>query len=147
MTKETLQQEVDQAALEATAAGAARIIKAFTDLETIEEYGVKERKRVNELVASRKAMFAEAMAVGHSTVTDQLLKLGVVEQRWQELEEAHDEKKDVMGTVKDQVKSTRQKIKDLLAEAKSNQLSMFQSPAEAAGDGDAVDDDVEPVDD
>lgn len=105
---------------------ARRLMTAFVSWEQIREFATKERARVNENVAARLAQFKEAMEVGHASESDQLLKLTVCEQRWQELTEARDEKKDVNGAMKDQIKSAEAKIRDLIAEAKgSNQLTLF----------------------
>ena len=126
---------------------ANRLMRAFTAWQTIVEYKKTEGKRLTEKLAARIAQFNEAMAVGHSTTSDQVLKLSVVEVRWQELEDARDEKKEVLKALTDQVKTSVQKIKDLIEEAKSNQMSLFeadQSEAEAASDA-GVDDDAGPT--
>lgn len=118
------------------AAHAKRMVTAFEQWQTIREYATKERKRLSEQLAARIAQFTEAMNVGHSTANDQILKLSVVETRWQDLEDARTEKKEVGSALRDQIKASEQKIKDLIAEAKSNQMSLFAAAA-AEKDGDA----------
>ena len=104
---------------------AARVLKAFQTWVDGKTYASAERKRMSEKLAARIAQFEEAMQVGHSTTNDQILKLSIVETRWQDLEEARSEKKEVGKALTDAVKSAEQKIKDLLAEAKSGQMTLF----------------------
>ena len=113
----------------------SRLVRAFDLWEQAREYRKKEAKRCNELLAARIAQFSEAMHVGHSSTSDQVLKLSVVETRWQDLEDAREERKQVGSACRDAVKSAEQKIRDLLGEMKQkNQLDLFQSAAEAAAD-------------
>lgn len=115
---------------------AGRLFRAFNLWETGREHKRNESKRCGELLAARIAQFNEAMQVGHSTVNDQVTKLLVVEQRWQDLEDARAEKKLVASACKDAIKSAEQKIKELMVEAKSTQLGLkFSSEAEDASDG------------
>jgi hypothetical protein len=103
-----------------------RITKAYQAWDSLKEYQKEERGRLKEILGARTAALKEAMEVGHKTVSDQVLKLTVAENRWQELEEARAELKDVMGALKDQIKAAAQKIKDLINEAKaSSQMSLF----------------------
>lgn len=126
---ESLKEEVlDAAAAETNFENVRRMMVAFSQWEVIREHGAKERKRCTELVASRLAQFKEAMEVGHATQGDQLLKLSVVEQRWQDLEDARTEKKEVTSAMKDQLKGAEQKIRDLISEAKGTQMSLFGGP-------------------
>jgi enoyl-CoA hydratase/carnithine racemase len=136
-----LQAEIDQAiAGSPNEEHAGRLMRAFTAWQAIVDYKKTETKRLSEKLAARIAQFNEAMAVGHSTTGDQILKLGVVEQRWQDLEETRAEKKDVTAALREQVKTSVQKIKDLIEEAKSTQLSLFQSSADDADDAGVEDD-------
>lgn len=112
----------------------AHLVRAFESWEKAREYRKNESKRCNEQMAARIALFAEAMNVGHSSPTDQVLKLSVVESRWQDLEDAREERKQVNGATRDAIKACEQKIRDLLITAKSNQLNLFQSSAEAVDD-------------
>lgn len=123
-----------------------RIIKAFETWQSGKEYATKERKRLADQLSGRAAQFAEAMAVGHTTANDQALKLQVVEQRWQELEDAKNEKKTVTGALRDALKVAEQKIKDLIADQKSGQMSLFSGPPRGP-DGAAILDDDEESDD
>lgn len=109
---------------------ANRMLKAFDLWTQARDFAKKESKRLNEQLAARIAQFNEAMNVGHSTTNDQVLKLSVVETRWQDLEDARTEKKDVAGACKDAIKAAEQKIRDLLEQAKSNQLSLFNQHAD-----------------
>ena len=135
----------DDPSLQATFDMSARLIRAFASWTTAKETAVKERKRCNELLTGRIAQFNEAMNVGHSTESDQLLKLSVVETRWQDLEDAREGKKQVGAACRDAVKTCEQKIRDLLDEVRTGQLSLFQSAAQGATDGgvdpDAADND------
>ncbi len=63
------------------------------------------------------------MEVGHSTDADRLLKLVVVEERWQELDEVRTERKEVIGAAKDAVNAAETEIRELIANAK--QLNLF----------------------
>lgn len=103
---------------------ARAIIKAVENWETVREFGVKERKRTKELVDARLASLKEAMELGHNTESDQLLKLSAVESRWQELEEARDERREISSACRDQLKNAHQQIRDLL----SPQLGLFSGP-------------------
>lgn len=116
----------------------ARLVRSFDQWEQAREYGKKERKRVSDQLAGRIAQFAEAMNVGHSTQTDQVLKLSVVESRWQDLEDAREERKQVTAACRDAIKAAEQKIRDLLVQSK--QLDLFQSSAEVADDAGVEDD-------
>ena len=111
-----------------------RITRAYATWDGLKEYQTKERKRLREQLGARKASFAEAMEVGHQTTGDQVLKLTVVESRWQELEEAQAELKDVMSALAEQLKAATLKIKDLVNEAKSKQLPLFQTAGVDAGE-------------
>lgn len=107
---------------------ARRLIGAFMSWEKIREYATQERSRTKENVAARLAQFKEAMEVGHSSESDQLLKLTVCEQRWQELDDARAERRDVNHAMRDQTKAAEQKIKDLITEMKgSPQLTLFDT--------------------
>jgi len=121
---------------------AAHIMRAFIAWQTIKDYAKDERKRLNEKLAGRTAQFKEAMEVGHASTSDQILKLSVVEQRWQELEEARDEKKEVNGALREQIKAAEQKIRDLIEESKSNQMNLF-SESSGADDSGGVQSDAE----
>lgn len=103
----------------------ARLVRTFDGWEKAREYKKTEGKRCSENLAARIALFAEAMNVGHSSTGDQVLKLSVVESRWQDLEDAREERKQVAGACREAVKACEQKIRDLLGEMKSNQLSLF----------------------
>lgn len=130
--KSQLDEAIDGSANEEQA---ARLMRAFVAWQTIVEYKKTETKRISEKLAARIAQFNEAMAVGHSNTNDQVLKLSVVEQRWQDLEETREEKKEVGAALREQVKSSVQKIKDLIEEAKNKQTSLnFQSEAGDASD-------------
>lgn len=122
---------------------AARIFKAFEVWQQGKEYAATERKRLSEQLAGRAAQFAEAMAVGHSTPSDEALKLQVVEQRWQELEDAENEKKTVCKALNDAIKVAEQKIKDLIAEHKSGQMSLFGGPPRDITTDEEINDDDE----
>lgn len=123
--RKRLAEQVEETVETIDSEDAARLIRTFATWQQLREDKQKESKRLSEKLAARIAQFNEAMNVGHSTTSDQILKLSVVEQRWQELEETRAEKKDVMGAYKDSVKATEQKIKDLIAEAKSAQMKLF----------------------
>jgi translation initiation factor 2B subunit (eIF-2B alpha/beta/delta family) len=112
----------------------ARLVRAFDMWEASREYRKKEAKRLTEQLSARISLFEEAMHVGHSTVSDQVLKLSVVESRWQDLEDARTERKEVSAATKDAIKAAEQKMRDILVAAKSNQLSLFQSSSEADDD-------------
>lgn len=122
---------------------ATHLVRAFEIWEQLREYKAKESKRVNEKVSARQAQFAEAMHVGHASANDQILKLTVVEQRWQELDDARTERKEVMSALKDQIKSAEQRIRDGIAEARSGQgtfdFSSEEEPSSDDGDDDADD--------
>lgn len=111
---------------------ASRLVRSFQQWVTLREHAVKERKRLSEELASRIALFKEAMEVGHSNANDQILKLGVVEARWQDLEDAREARKEITAAMRDQIKVAEQKIKDQIAEAKNGQLNLFQSPSEGS---------------
>lgn len=130
--KQTIEEQIQEVAVDQEQA--QRMLRAFEQWNVLREYATKERKRISEKLAARIAQFNTAMEVGHSTASDQLLKLQVVEARWQELEETRDERKEMNSTLRDQIKSAEQKIKDLIDEAKSNQLSLFSESAEPADD-------------
>lgn len=117
--------DVQAAAQNATdPAYALSLIKAFEGWVTVDEFAAKERKRTKELVDGRLAAFKESMEVGHNTTNDQVLKLSLCETRWQELEEAREERKLINGSCKDQIKVAKQKIVDLL----NPQLGLFNGP-------------------
>jgi DNA-binding protein H-NS len=120
---------------------AQRLVKSFEQWETAREFRKKESKRTSEQLAARIAQFAEAMNVGHSTTSDQVLKLSVVESRWQDLEDAREERKQVAAACRDAIRAAEQKIKDIIQTVKSTQLSLFQSSAGSADDA-GVDDDA-----
>lgn len=108
----------------------ARLIRTFQAWLTLKDHATKERKRLSEELSARIALFTEAMQVGHSTPSDQVLKLSVVEARWQDLEDARDARKQVSSALRDQIKLVEQKIKDQIAEARSGQLALFQTSSE-----------------
>lgn len=123
-----------EAAAEAATAGdeearerASELITKFTDWETTRELAAKERKRCNENVQAKLAALKEAMEVGHSTQADQLLKLSVIEGRWQDLEDARTERKELMSSFKDNIKLCETRIRELIAAIKSPQLGLFTS--------------------
>lgn len=123
-----------EAAAEAVATGdedakeAARsLIDDFTKWETTREYAAKERKRCNENVQAKLAALKEAMEVGHNSEEQQLLKLTVIEERWQDLEEARTERKELMSSCKDQVKLCETRIRERIAALKSPQLGLFST--------------------
>lgn len=128
-------QVMDVVAQDPTTEIAARLIRAFQQWDGAREHRKKESKRCNDNLASRIALFSEAMNVGHSNQNDQILKLSVVEARWQDLEDAREEKKQVAAACRDAIKACEQKIKDLMAEAKSGQLNLFNASAGAADAG------------
>lgn len=126
------QDNIEEAVAEVTDPQLAdRALRAFANWTQGKEYAAKERKRLSELVSNRKAQFDEAMNVGHNSVNDQVLKLSVVETRWQELQEAIAEKKTINGALKDAIKVAEQKIKDVIAEAKTAQMNLFGGDAAA----------------
>ncbi len=120
---------------------AGELLMLFTRWETCREFAVKERKRTKEKLEARLAAFKEAMEVGHQSEADQILKLSVCEQRWQDLEEARAERKDVCKAAVDAVKSSEQKIRDLLAEMKSPQLGLFTGSSSTIDNPPREDDD------
>ena len=128
-------QVLEAVAQDPTAEIAARMIRAFQQWETAREHRKAEAKRCNDNLAGKISLFSEAMNVGHSNQNDQILKLSVVEARWQDLEDAREEKKQVAAACRDAIKACETKIKDLMAEAKSGQLNLFHSAAEAAAEG------------
>lgn len=103
------------------------LITKFGEWETTRELAAKERKRCNENVQAKLAALKEAMEVGHSTQQDQLLKLSVIEGRWQDLEDARTERKELMSSFKDNIKLCETRIRELIAEIKSPQLGLFAS--------------------
>lgn len=120
------------AAAEAVASGdeegaekARDIITAFTGWDTTREFTLKERKRTGDNVKMKLAALKEAMEVGHKTTNEQILKLTVVEGRWQDLEDAREERRLVMKACSDNMKLAEQKIRDLIAS--KNQLGLFES--------------------
>jgi chromosome segregation ATPase len=125
---------VEDAAQELAAELLPRIIIAYAAWDAIREYAKQEKARLKEKLAGRIAQLKEAMDVGHATINDQVLKLTVVEQRWQDLEETRAEAKDVSAALTEQIKAAQQKIRDLMAEAKSGQLPLFAMPAQSAGE-------------
>ena len=132
---ETLRtQALEVVAQDPTSEIAARLIRTFQQWETARNHRKDESKRCNDNLAARISLFAEAMNVGHSNTNDQVLKLSVVESRWQDLEDAREEKKQVAAACRDAIKACETKIKDLIGEAKSGQLQLFGS-AEAADPG------------
>jgi chromosome segregation ATPase len=150
-----IKDEALSTAAEAVASGdedakehARNLITAFERWETTREYGKKERKRCNDNVSARLAALKEAMEVGHSTDEQQLLKLGVVEQRWQDLEDARTERKEVAGAMKDQMKLCETRIKELIEALRpSQQLGLFNStidnpPTPEEEEEDDSDDDI-----
>lgn len=123
-----------EAAAEAVATGdeetkelARDLIDDFQKWETTREYAAKERKRCNENVQAKLAALKEGMEVGHNTEEQQLLKLTVIEERWQDLEEARDERKTMMSSMKDQVKLCETRIRERITALKSPQLGLFAS--------------------
>lgn len=134
------EKQMDQAIAEVAiddAETAQRLVRCFEQWVTAREYKKTEAKRTSENLAGKIALFTEAMNVGHSTTGDQVLKLSVVESRWQDLEDARTERKEVASACKDAIKAAEQKIKDLLEQAKSNQLPLFQSEAGSASDAES----------
>ena len=125
---EALAAEVEQAQAGADPETVARMVRAFDIWEAAKEFKKKEGKRLSDQLAARISLFAEAMNVGHSTVNDQVLKLSVVETRWQDLEDAREEKKQIATACRDAVKAAEQRIRDALADAKSGQMSLFNPP-------------------
>lgn len=101
---------------------ATELLRAFDGWMTVREYGATESKRTRELVDARFQAFKEAMEVGHATQSDQILKLGVVEQRWQDLEDAKLGRGQVLSACREQIKLSHQKIKDLVSELKQPSL-------------------------
>lgn len=128
-------QVMDVVTQDPTAEIAARMIRAFQQWETARAHRKDEAKRCNDNLAGKISLFAEAMNVGHSNTNDQILKLSVIEARWQDLEDAREEKKQVASACRDAIKACETKIKDLMAEAKSGQLNLFNSAAVAAAEG------------
>ena len=124
---EALATAAEAAANEDTKETARNLIEAFQRWETTREFAGKERKRCSENVSAKLAALKEAMEVGHSTDEQQLLKLSVVETRWQDLEDARTEKKEVGSSMKDQIKLCETRIRELIAELKSPQLGLFAS--------------------
>jgi hypothetical protein len=122
---------------------ARRLLKAFGDWDKIRTYAKTERKRTKEEVDGRLQQFTEAMEVGHSNANDQILKLTVVEQRWQDLTEARDGRKLVLKALSDQLKGIEQKIRDLTAEAKDKQLSLFNGSSSTIDNPPEAEDDPE----
>jgi hypothetical protein len=120
---------VEEAAEEATEQAVA-LIAAFQRWETTRKYAVDERKRCGDRVAEKLAAFKEAIEVGHSTEDQQLLKLTVVESRWQDLEEARAERKNVMASCRESMKLAEGRLRELIAERNSTQLSLFNGKAE-----------------
>lgn len=106
---------------------ATDLIAKFTEWETTRDLAAKERKRCNENVQAKLAGLKEAMEVGHSTQADQLLKLSVIEGRWQDLEDARNERKELMSSFKDNIKLCETRIRELIAAIKSPQLGLFTS--------------------
>lgn len=131
---DSLQSEVEQAQEGADPETVSRLVRSFELWEKAKEFKKTEAKRCNDQLGARIALFEEAMNVGHSSVNDQVLKLSVVETRWQDLEDAREEKKQVASACRDAVKAAEQRIRDALADAKSGQMSLFQSSAGAADD-------------
>ncbi len=78
-------------------------------------------------MSAKLAALKEGMEVGHSTDEQQLLKLTVVEERWQDLEEARTERKEIGSAMKDQMKLCETRIRDLINEMKSPQLGLFNA--------------------
>lgn len=106
---------------------ADRLIAKFGEWEMTRELAAKERKRCNENVQAKLAALKEGMEVGHSTQADQLLKLTVVEGRWQDLEDARTERKELMSSFKDQIKLCETRLREMIAEIKSPQLGLFNA--------------------
>jgi hypothetical protein len=106
---------------------ARNLIDAFQRWETTREFAKVERKRCSDNVSAKLAALKEAMEVGHSTDDQQLLKLGVVEVRWQDLEDARTERKEIGSSMKDQMKLCETRIRELIVELKSPQLGLFTS--------------------
>jgi hypothetical protein len=121
-----------EAAAEAVATGdedakesARALMDDFTKWSTTREYALKERKRCNENVQAKLAALKEAMETGHNNESQQLLKLTVVEERWQDLEEARVERKELMASCRDQVKLCETRIRERIEALKSPQLGLF----------------------
>ncbi len=133
--KDLRTQAMEVVAQDPTAEIAARLIRAFQQWEAAREHRKAEAKRCNDNLAGKISLFSEAMNVGHSNQNDQILKLSVVEARWQDLEDAREEKKQVASACRDAIKACETKIKDLMAEAKSGQLNLFHSAVEATAEG------------
>lgn len=125
---------LDVVAQDPTSEIAARLVRAFAHWETARETRKTENKRCSENLAGKISLFSEAMNVGHSNSNDQILKLSVVEARWQDLEDARAEKKEVNAACRDAIKACEQKIKDLMAEAKSGQLNLFAGAEQRVND-------------
>jgi len=111
----------DQDAIESARA----LMDDFTKWSTTREYAAKERKRCNENVQAKLAALKEAMEVGHNSESQQLVKLTVVEERWQDLEESRVERKELMSSCRDQVKLCETRIRDRIAALTSPQLGLF----------------------
>lgn len=126
----------------------ARLFKAWEDARAL---AVAERKRCGDNVKAKLASLKEGMEVGHQNDAQRLLKLTVVEDRWQELEEARTERKEIFGQMKDAVTLCEQKIRDAIAKYNSNQLGLGFTAEQMApkedgnpnpdADGDGLDDD------
>lgn len=121
-----------EAAAEAVATGdqdaiesARALMDDFTKWSTTREYAAKERKRCNENVQAKLAALKEGMEVGHNNESQQIVKLVVVEERWQDLEEARAERKELMSSCRDQVKLCETRIRDRIEALKSPQLGLF----------------------
>lgn len=147
-----------EAAAEAAATGdeeakeqARSLIDDFQKWETTREYARNERKRCNDNVSAKLAAFKEAMEVGHNSDEQERLKLLLVEERWQDLEEARTERKELMSSCRDQVKLCETRIRERIAALKSPQLGLFSVPSidrpPTPEDDDEDDDEEEDIDD
>jgi hypothetical protein len=106
---------------------ARRLLRAFEQWRDAVAARTAESKKLSDKIKGKLALFNEAMNVGHSNESDQILKLGVVEARYQEWQEAIAEKKTTCGLLGDQVKAARTKLDELIEEAKSPQMNLFSS--------------------
>lgn len=126
------------------------LLADFQSWETVREYALKERKRCNENVKAKLAALKEAMEVGHKDMSEQVLKLTVVEERWQDLEEARSEKHDVVSALREQFKLAETRLRERIKEITSPQLGLFTStptidnPPKPEEDEDEEEDDDDP---
>lgn len=126
--KKKIEEAAPEAASEAAASDDAdrqqqglELMTLFERWEAAREDAQKERKRCKEQVDAKVAGFKEAVETGTSNDNQRLLKLGIVETRWQELEDARVERKEVGGAMKDQVMLAETKIREKITAIKSGQ--------------------------